>query len=292
VDAAGNFYIADYDGGDNRIHKVTAATGIITTVAGNGTPRYSGDGGSATSAELMNPTAVAVDAAGNLYIADSGNNVIRKVTAATGIITTFAGDGTAGYSGDGSAATTAQLQLPRGLVIDTTGNLYIADYFNNSIRKVTASTGIITTVAGNGTPGYSGDGGPATSAELMNPTAVAVDGAGNLYIADEPNQVIRKVTAATGVITTIAGQGGTRGFSGDNGPAVDSILNDPFGVAVDSAGNLYIDDYDNQRIRKVSAYVPTDKDQCKKDGWMTLFRHDGSPFKNQGDCIQFVNTGK
>jgi len=250
VDASGNLYIADV--GNNRIRKVAAATGIITTVVGNGTYGYSGDGGPATSAELNGTGGMAVDGLGNLYIADINNNRIREVAAATGIITTVAGDGFGSYSGDGSAATSAELYLPRAVALDATGNLYIADAQNNRIRKVAAATAIITTVAGNGTYGYSGDGGPATKAELNGPFGVALDASGNLYIADFGNNRIRKVAAATGIITTVAGNG-TAGYSGDGGPATSAELIEPQGVAVDGAGNLYIADLANERIRKVSA---------------------------------------
>ncbi|MHB1953016.1 MAG: NHL domain-containing protein [Sulfobacillus sp.] len=255
LDSAGNLYIADTF--NNRIRKVTASTGDISTVAGNGTAGYSGDGGPATSAELDFPFGVVVDSAGNLYIADTYNQRIRKVTATTGVITTVAGNGygapnSCGFSGDGGPATSAELCGTNGVAVDSAGNLYIADTYNNRIRKVTASTGIISTVAGNGTYGYSGDGGPATSAELWAPQGVAVDSAGNLYIADRFNQRIRKVTASTGIITTVAGNGAS-GYSGDGGPATSAKLAQPFGVAVDSAGNLYIADSYNNRIRKVSA---------------------------------------
>jgi len=251
VDAAGNLYIADCN--NNRIRKVTAATGVITTVAGNGgTGGYSGDGGAATSASLYYPTGVAVDTAGNLYIADGDNNRIRKVTAATGVITTIAGTGIQGYSGDGGAATSASLYYPSGVAVDVAGNLYIADEGNNCIRKLTATTGVITTVAGNGAFGYSGDGGAATSASLNYPSGVAVDVAGNLFIADQQNNTIRKVTAATGVITTVAGNG-TPDYSGDGSAATSASLNYPSGVAVDVAGNLFIADQQNNRIRKVTA---------------------------------------
>ena len=223
--------------------------GIITTVAGNGTLGYSGDNGPATSAELYDPIGVAVDSAGNLFIADYENARIRKVnTSAT--ITTVAGNGTSGYSGDGGPATSAELNLPFGVALDSAGDLYIGDFGNSRIREVDAS-GAITTVAGNGTQGYSGDNGPATSAELNRPGGVAVDGAGNLYIADIYNQRIRKVDAS-GTITTVAGNG-TAGYNGDNIAATSAELYEPDGVAVDSAGNLYIADYLNQRIRKVDA---------------------------------------
>jgi sugar lactone lactonase YvrE len=263
VDGAGNLYIADYF--NDRVRKVTAGTGIITTVAGNGagdqgrgTGSYSGDGGPANAAALFEPDGVAVDGAGNLYIADENNQRIRKVTAATGIITTVAGNGTAGYvaAQDGGPATEAELYYPGGVAVDGAGNLYIADAYNNRIRKVAAATGIITTVAGNGTAGYvaSQDGGPATSAEVNYPERVKVDGAGNLYIADSSNQRIRAVAAATGIISTVAGNG-SYGYvaSQDGGPATSAELYQPDGIAVDGAGNLYIADQDNNRIRKVAA---------------------------------------
>ncbi|MBZ5630101.1 MAG: hypothetical protein LAO06_14675, partial [Acidobacteriia bacterium] len=223
--------------------------GIIGTVAGTGTEGYSGDNGPATSAELDLPYGVAVDSAGNLFIADTGNSRIRKVDAG-GTITTVAGNGTAGYGGNGGPATSAELDLPFGVALDSAGNLFIADRGNARIRKVDAS-GTVTTVAGNGAYGYSGDNGPATSAALNNPWGVAVDSAGNLFIADTGNQRIRKVSTS-GTITTVAGNG-TQGYSGDNGPATSAELNYPIGVAVDSAGNLYIADTYNDRIRKVDA---------------------------------------
>jgi uncharacterized protein (TIGR03437 family) len=249
VDSAGNLYIADT--GNQCIRKVT--NGVITTVAGNGTYGFSGDNGPAASAELGTPYGVAVDSAGSLYIADTNNNRIRKV--ANGAIATVAGNGTYGFGGDNGAATGAQLRSPQGLAVDSAGNLYIADAGNQRIRKV--SGGTITTVAGNGsvsggTSNFSGDGGPATGAQLWNPLAMAVDPAGSLYIADTGNQRVRKVSG--GVITTVAGNG-TYGFTGDNGPATSAELWTPDGLAVDSAGNLYIADTGNDRIRKVSAGV-------------------------------------
>jgi len=254
VDGAGNLYIADTV--NNRIRKVTAGTGYISTVAGNGTGSFSGDGGAATSAEIYRPGGVAVDGAGNLYIADTGNNRIRKVTAA-GIISTVAGSGASGYSGDGAAATAAKLQGPASIAVDGSGNLYIADTQNNRVRMVTASTGYISTIAGNGTGAYSGDGGAATSAELFRPFSVAVDGSGNVYIADYDNNRIREVSS--GNISTVAGNG-TYGYSGDGGAATSAGLRYPVGVAVDGAGNVYIADINNDRIRKVTAatgYIST-----------------------------------
>ena len=196
VDSAGNLYIADF--GNSRIRKVNVATGVITTVAGNGSGVYSGDGGLATSAGLVAPGEVKADSAGNLYITDYNGCRIRKVAAGTGIITTVAGNGTVGYSGDGGPATSAALHYPGGVAIDSAGNLYITDQRNDRIRKVSASTGIITTVAGNGTQGYSGDGGPATSAKLYYPGTIAFDSADNFYFSDQFNNRIRKVDAENG----------------------------------------------------------------------------------------------
>lgn len=296
VDTAGNLYIAD--NGDNRIRMVNSAS-IISTIAGNGGPGYSGDGGSATQAELNQPAGVAIDGSGNLYItdianlrlrkvsaagiittlagggtgdgglavfgllntpwgiardsagntyiADSGNNRVRKV-AASGIITTVAGVGTTGYSGDGGPGVSAQLNAPAGLALDTSGNLYIADTHNYRVRRLDTS-GNITTVAGNGSYGYTGDGDPAVNAQFGAPWGLAVDSLGNLYISDAGYGVIRKVNAS-GIISTVAGSG-TYGFSGDGGPATAAAMRNPHGVAVDGAGNLYIADMNNNRVRKV-----------------------------------------
>jgi RHS repeat-associated protein len=244
VDAAGNIYIADT--GNYCIRKVDT-NGIITTVAGDGTQSYSGDGGPATQAKLYNPHGVAVDTAGNIYIADPGNHCIRKVDT-SGTITTVAGDGTQGYSGDGGPAAQAKLYNPLGVAVDASGNIYIADMLNHCIRKVDTS-GIITTVAGDGTQSYSGDGGPAAQAKLDFPCGVAVDASGNIYIADSYNHRVRKVDTS-GIITTVSGDG-TQGYSGDGGPATEAKLCSPCGVAVDASGNIYIADSSNHCIRKV-----------------------------------------
>jgi hypothetical protein len=259
LDGAGNMYIADTF--HSRIRKVAAAippatVGIITTIAGTGTVGYSSTPQLAVSATLTQPGGVALDGAGNLYIADTGNNVVRKITAATGVITTVAGNGTAGYAGDGLAATslTVELNAPQSIALDASGNIYIVDTINHRIRKVNVVTGIITTVAGNGTAGFGGDGLSATSSQtqLNLPNAVAFDFQGNMYIADSLNNRVREVNASTGIITTLAGTGAL-GYVGDGGPANAATLDAPSGVVVDPAGNVYIADRQNSAIRKVNS---------------------------------------
>ena len=246
ADRTGNVYIAT----GRRIRKVDAA-GTISTIAGGGAIDDHGDGGDgspATAVELGRTTNVAVDAAGNIYIAEVGKDRIRKVDAA-GIITTIAGPGEYGsvtFSGDGGPATEAHLNSPHDVAVDSMGNVYIADHYNNRIRKVDPS-GTITTFAGDGTESYGGDGGLATQAQLCNPRGVAVDNAGNVYIADTWNHRIRMVDAA-GIITTIAGDG-TTSYGGDGGPATSAQLSNPVDVAVDNKGNLYVADSSNHRIR-------------------------------------------
>ena len=246
VDLGGNVYISD--GGNNRLRKVNTS-GIITTIAGTGVLGYSGDGGPATLAKLNGPVGVAVDASGNIYIAEPFNNRIRKINS-SGVITTIAGNGNLGYSGDGGLATLAEMNFPTGVAVDAAGNIYIGDQGNNCIRKVNTG-GIITTIAGSGPGGYSGDGGPATLALLSTPAGVAVDAAGNVFIGDLGNQRIRKIDTG-GIISTIAGTG-VQGFSGDGAAATLAQLNQPAGVSVDSSGNVYIADFTNSRIRKINS---------------------------------------
>lgn len=244
VDAAGNLYIADY--ANNRVRKVTPA-GVITTIAGSGGSGYTGDGGLATLARLDNPRGVAVDDAGNVYIADQDNNCVRRVSR-DGLITTIAGTGTGGYSGDGGQATSARLRFPSDVAVDGAGNVYIADNGNHRVRKVAA--GLITTVAGTGVAGLAGDGGPAVSAQLNTPAYLALDRNGDLYISDQVNHRVRKLTPE-GILTTVAGT--SKGFAGDGGPVGVAQLDSPEGVALDRAGNLYIADTGNRRVRKVAA---------------------------------------
>jgi sugar lactone lactonase YvrE len=224
-----------------------SGTDTITTFAGTGAQGFSGDTGQATAAQLRFPQGVAVDGAGNVYVADTQNSRVRRVSPA-GVITTLAGTGVAGFSGDTGQASAAQLRSPQGVAADAAGNVYIADTQNDRVRKVDPA-GVITTLAGTGTPGFSGDTGQASLAQLNFPFGVAVDAAGNVYIVDTSNHRVRKVNPA-GVITTLAGTG-TPGFSGDTGQASLAQLNSPTGVVADSAGNVYIVDRFNQRVRKV-----------------------------------------
>ena len=249
VDGAGNIYLTDHM--NYRVRKVWASSGSITTVAGTGVQGSSGDGGPATAAQLYTPTGIGLDSSGNLYIADYSACVVRKVTTATGLISTVAGTGTCAYNGDGRVGTATWLNNPYDVTVDAAGNLYVAEFTGSRVRKVAASTSIVTTFAGTGGLGYGGDGGAATSATLYNPTCLAADGS-YLYIADTNNYRVRKVQLASGIIVTAAGTG-IQGFSGDGGPATAARLNLPFGLAVDAAGSLYIADQFNQRVRKVSA---------------------------------------
>jgi sugar lactone lactonase YvrE len=252
VDGGGNLYIAEIaSGGGDKIRKVNTS-GIISTVAGNGTPGYTGDGGPATNAQLDQAAGVAIDPAGNIYIADWGNNRIRKVDA-SGYISTIAGGGSS--LGDGGPAVAAILTNPYSVSLDISGNLYIADEHGYRLRKVDLS-GIITTVAGNGIAGSIGDGGPAISAEFDQPDGIVAN-AGSLYIADASNNRVRTVDLTSGIVNNAAGTG-TPGFT-DGVIATAAMLNTPSGVALDVQGNIYIADFANNRIRKISInnHIPT-----------------------------------
>jgi trimeric autotransporter adhesin len=245
------FFLYIADSANHRIRKLDTVTNALVTVAGTGIAGSSGDSGQATDAKLKSPSGVTVDASGNLYIADTGNNKIRMVTTA-GIISTVAGTGSAGSSGDEGAATLATLNSPKGVFVDGSGNIFIADTNSDRIRKVTAATGIISTLAGTIT-GYAGDGGLATAAQLKKPSGVWVDAAGNIYIADTDNDRIRKVAAAAGIISTVAGT--ITGYAGDGGLATAAKLKKPSGVWVDAAGNIYIADTDNHALRLVNIHT-------------------------------------
>jgi len=258
VDSQENLFIVDTFG--SVILRVDAVTGILTVVAGGGCCSL-GDGGPATSAQLGQPRGTpVVDKAGNLIFSDGFNQRIRRVDAVTGVITTIAGNGTQGFSGDGAPAINAQLNYPDALALDSSGNLFIADNFNSRVRRVDAVTGIITTIAGNGTFGFSGDGGAATAASLNGPDGLAFDGGGNLFILDSGYARIRRVDAASGVITTVAGNG-ARGYIGDGGPALSATLN-PFGIAdglaLNGSGDLFFADALNNRIRRIAGIGPAD----------------------------------
>jgi sugar lactone lactonase YvrE len=311
LDAAGNIYLADPT--YHRVRKITVATQKISTIAGTGTPDYTGDGGLATSANLHSPSDVLVDKSGNILIDDNGNNVLRKIATATGIITTAAGDGTDGFTGvqtalqaqitpqaltfspngdmvvadglyydvravntvgaayiyaglpnpdpklaskgaplNGVLASTTRFNAPVGIAADANNNIYIADVFNNTVRVINYGTKFIYNYAGTGTAGYSGDNAAATAAKLNAPYGIALDSKGNLYIADALNNSIRKVDASTKIITTIAGTG-TAGYSGDNGAATSATLNFPYAVAADASGNIFIVDRGNKKVRKITA---------------------------------------
>ncbi len=250
VNDSGNVFIADTY--NYVIRKVNGSTGIISTIAGNGTAGYAGDGGLATNAKLNRPDGVFIDGAGNIFISDGQNYRIRKINNSTGIISTIAGNGTGTYSGDGGQATSAGLTGPAGIFVDRFDNVFIADYWCARIRKINGSTGIISTIAGSGIAGYLGDGGQATSAQIDNPMGVFVDSIGNVFIADQYNNRIRKVDVSTGIITTIAGSA-TQGYGGDGGNATSGELYLPLGVFMDGSGNMFIADGTNNRIRMVTA---------------------------------------
>lgn len=250
IDDLGNIYFADYV--NSRVRKINASNGQITTIAGTGKNGYNGDNIDARSAQLNAPMSVAVDQQGNIYIADDGNYRVRKINANNGKITTVAGTGLHGYAGDGGPAANAQLGDPWHISVDGDNNLFITDYSNNCIRKVNALNGVITTVAGTGVGGYSGDEGLATKASLNLPVATAIDSYGNVFIADFNNNCIRKLDTETGIVTTVAGNG-SYGRSTEGVRAVNAVLAYPGGVAIDGDDNVYFTDSDNERICKINA---------------------------------------
>ena len=293
LDRAGNILIVDT--GNCMIRRV--ANGIITAVAGiHQSCGFAGDNGPATSAQLSYPRGVAMDAAGNMYIADSSNERVRKVDV-NGVITTIAGDGTLNFSGDGGPASLAELD-PWSIAADAAGDVFVVDRTNQRVRKI-GTDGNINTVAGNGAQAHAGDGGPAISASLYVPDGVALDLAGNIYIVEAQSASIRKVDLQ-GNIQTVAGQGTGFGFGGDGGPATSALLNDPQGVTVDAAGNIFIADEDNQRIREVTTdgIIHTIAGNGSKN-----FSGDGGPSTNAalflpegvvaspGGTIYFVDSG-
>jgi hypothetical protein len=248
VDWQGNVLIADAF--NHRIRKINTL-GMILTVAGNGLSGFNGDGGGAIDAKLFVPNGIASDSFGNIYIADGLNQRIRKVVGSTGIISTIIGTGSAGYNGDNIVATGAEINTPVGLHLE--GNsLLICDFLNNRVRKVDLTTTIITTIAGSGLAGNTGDGGQATDAKLNGPSDVFTDKSDNIYIADLWNNTIRKVDASSGIITTIAGTGSV-GYSGDGDVAINAKLNQPAGIFIDTNDNIYIAEYLNGTIRKINA---------------------------------------
>lgn len=248
VDDAGNVVVAD--GGNHAVRYINSATQKISSVAGDGISGYTGDDGPAVDAQLWTPYSVVLDDDGNIYIADAGNNVVRKITKSTGKIETIAGLGPdqQGYTGDNGSARDAKLHTPQAVAVDGSGNVYISDAGNNVVRKI--SGGTITTLAGTGLAGYTGDGALATQAKLSSPKGIAIDDEGNIYIADSGNSVVRKIDATSGLISTAAGTG-VEGYTGDGGAAISAKLSNPSGVALDSEGNLYIADTGNNVIRKV-----------------------------------------
>jgi sugar lactone lactonase YvrE len=291
VDTAGNLYVADR--ATHTVFRIPSGSGPIEKIAGTGIPGYVGDGGPALKARLSSPEGVAVDSAGNAFVADRGNHCVRRVDARTGVITTIMGSGFAGNSGDGGKGPAAQLHDPAAIAVNSGGDVFIADLGNARVRRVAKSTGlvstvaglaqvdcasiatagdgallvvdvghatvlrrsrtgVVTTIAGDGTMGATGDGGPATSAYLSGPAALARDGAGNLYVADAKAHRVRRIDVRSGLISTVAGNG-RPGFSGDGGPAVEASLSEPQGVAFDRDGRLLIADMLNHRVRRLGA---------------------------------------
>ncbi|MBL8240042.1 MAG: hypothetical protein JNM66_21655 [Bryobacterales bacterium] len=255
LDGNGNLYTVDSD--NHVVRKVAALSGLITTIAGTGIPGFA-DGTSAATSQFFSPKGIAADPLGNLYVADTGNNRIRRIDATTGAISTVAGSGVAGYSGDGGPAASSQLYLPESVAIDAGGNLFVGDRLNHRIRRIQAGTGIITTVAGSGVGGYGGDGVPAETSAVNFPGGLAIDGEGNLLFADGANYRVRRVDFLSGLVSTVAGTG-ELGVSGDGGAAIEAKVN-VYGVAFDAAGNTFLADPSNDRVRRIdgaTAFIST-----------------------------------
>ncbi len=250
-DPAGNLYFSDTF--NHRIRRVDGRTGVITTVAGNGNAGYAGDGGPALAAAFNEPYGIAVDRIGNIYVADRHNHCVRRVDGASGVVTTFAGNGAAGYAGDGGPAARAGLVEPNGLGFDPAQQkLFIADVADHRVRVVDLATGTITTFAGTGEAAHTGDGGPVDAAGVFGARAVKTTTAGTVYILERQGSTLRAVDPRTGVITTIAGTG-ARGYSGDGGPARDAVLDAPKEFALDPGGDILIVDTESHAIRRIDA---------------------------------------
>ena len=249
-DADGNLYFSDTF--NHGIRRVDARTEIITTVAGCGEPGYSDDGGPATRARFNEPYGIAVDRNGNIYVADRHNHCVRRIDGASGIVTTFAGNGSSGFGGDDGPASRAVMVEPNGLALDPAQTrLYIADVADHRVRVVDLASGIIWTFAGTGAKAYSGDGGPALTAAFNAPKELTIDRDGNLLVVDTENHAIRRVDLRTRTVVTVAGSG-RQGGDGDGGPALAAALDRPHGAAVAADGSIYIGDTNNHRIRKLA----------------------------------------
>lgn len=287
----------------NSIRRIRLSDGIIWNVAGSDNYGHAGDNGPAILAELQSPYDVCNDANNNLYITEWGGHYIRKINGSTGVITTIAGTGTGGYSGDGGPAAAAMINRPQGIFCDASGNIYFADTYNSRVRKIDVVTGIITTIAGTGATSHSGDGGPAINAGVPYPVDISIDGAGNIYFIEvfSSNTCrVRKIQLTTGIVTTVAGTS-NYAYSGDGGPATAASLFDPSGLYVDGPGNIYISEYDDSRIRKVdvntgiiNTIAGTGINSFSGDGWKaanaTLNRPMGITVAPNGDIYVADNA--